>query len=383
MNHDAFKQFLADNATSVREFEHYCHPSGLISTSTIHRLTKPNFGDGISPTQWKKIGPHVIRYCQRFLEDRGKPVHEINRVLEQIFEEAYEPMMTERSKLDPEMIEFFNLDRDPFAAATDPRNAAEVLTTKELDRIVRIVEMAVKHQDFICVLGDIGCGKSTLKARIADRLRTEGKTHLIFPKFVEMGKLNAAGIVHFMLEYFGQKGRIRLPLAQVQLERHLQNLTDNGQRISLFIDEVHRLSNNTLTALKNFLEMGTGGYERFLSVICFGQPRFKAEKLENIEFREIAERVQVLNMPSMAKYAADYIAHRVRLAGGDADALFEPAAVRIIAAQSGSPLAIGNLANRGLIEAYKKGEPRVLARFLEKDTEPETRKLKSVAGGRS
>lgn len=382
MNNEAFKRFLDENDLSRRGFADYCK-TVHISKSTIQRLTQPEAGRQIQPHTLKRLIPAVMRHCQHYLEDMGKPVDEINRTMEQIFEEDYEPMMTERAKLDPEMIEFFKLDRDPFASATDPKNAAEVLTTKELDRIVRIVEMAVNHQDFVCVLGQVGCGKTTLKNRIADRLRKQGKIHLIFPKFVEMGKLNAAGIVHYMLEHFGQKGRVRLPLAQVQLEKHLQNLTDNGQRVSLIIDEIHRLPDSTLTALKNFLEMGTGGYERFLSVIGFGQPRFKHEKLENIEFREIAERIQVLEMPAMSKYAADYIKHRVQLAGGNAEKLFEPAAIRIIASQAGSPLAIGNLANKGLIEAFYKADHQVTARHLQKDQEPATQKLRSVAGGRS
>jgi type II secretory pathway predicted ATPase ExeA len=77
--------------------------------------------------------------------------------------------------------------------------------------------------------------------------------------------------------------------------------------------------------------------------------------------------------------ATDYINHRISLAGGNADKLFESRAIQVIAGQASTPLAIGNLANRALIEAYKKGEARVLARFLERDTDPKVRQLKKVA----
>lgn len=381
MNNEAFKRFLKDNDISYRGFAEYCNSGVEISKSTVDRLTKPN-GD-VTVRHWHRVLPTLIDHCRRWMLEHGWPAAEITQVLQEIFEEDYEPMFTERSNLTPDMLEFFELDRDPSTAANDPRSPEQVLMTKELDRIARIVETAVYHQDFVCVLGPIGSGKTTLKNRIADNLRKKGKTHLIFPKFVEMGKLNAGGIVHYMVEEFGQRGRMRLPLAQVQLEKHLRAIVDRGENVTMIIDEIHRLSDPTFTALKNFLELGTGGFQRFLSIVGFGQPRFRKEKMENVEFREIAERLQILDMPSTAKYAKEYIAHRVAQAGGNADRLFEPAVIKEIATLANTALSIGNLANRGLIEAYQKGDARVTVRHLIKDQEPTTTKLRSVAGGRS
>lgn len=115
-----------------------------------------------------------------------------------------------------------------------------------------------------------------------------------------------------------------------------------------------------------------------LGLILFGQPSFK-HRLRDEQFREITERVEIQDMPSIAKAAADYLGHRLALAGGSVEKLFEPAAISIIASQASTPLALGNLANRALIEAYKKGEKRVLARFLDKDNEPSTRPLRKAA----
>jgi type II secretory pathway predicted ATPase ExeA len=191
-----------------------------------------------------------------------------------------------------------------------------------------------------------------------------------------MDKVNAGSIIHFILESFGQKPRIRLILAQKQLEEFLSEMHERGQRVCLGFDECHRLSDVTLTALKNFYELGTGGYDRFLGLVLFGQPQFE-KRLYAVNFREIAERLAIVQMPSMSKFTHEYIAHRLSLVGGNVEELFEKRAIDLIASQVETPLGIGNLANKALLSAYEKGEPKVLARFVEKDIEPETRRVAS------
>ena len=78
-----------------------------------------------------------------------------------------------------------------------------------------------------------------------------------------------------------------------------------------------------------------------------------------------------LNMPKLGKQAADYVAHRLKLAGGDLDKLFERAAIARLAEQSSTPLGLGNLCNAALIKAHQLGEKKVLASFiLKSNSEP-------------
>jgi type II secretory pathway predicted ATPase ExeA len=376
MNHEAFRRFFTDNSLSYRQFADYCC---VVRKTTLNRLAWAERAKEHPPAFFERVIPVLIQKCRGWLEENtDKTSDAIDAILKTIFEEDYQPMICERHMLDLEHLEFFGLDRDPFALEADPRSAAEVYTNKELDRIVRRVEAAVKLQGFLAIVGPVGAGKTILKNRIADRLKKQGKAYLLWPRFAEMGKLNAGGIVHYVLEEFGQHGRMRLPLAQRQLERHLEQLSDAGRPVALCFDEGHRLHDSTFSALKNFYELGTGGYEKYLGLILFGQLSLK-QRLERAEFREIAERVEVIEMPSLAKHATDYINHRISLAGGNTDKLFESRAIQVIAGQASTPLAIGNLANKALIEAYKKGEAKVLARFLERDTDPKVRQLKKVA----
>jgi type II secretory pathway predicted ATPase ExeA len=372
MNNAKFKSFLDEHKYSLRAFATLIGPS-FISKSTVGRLTMPNNGN-LSSEYVNNLMPLLLESSAGILRQIGKSDSELSEILFEIYEKEYQPMITKRQKLEYEILDFFGLHRDPFALESDPKNASQVFTNKELDRIARRLEDAVNGQGFLAVLGTIGVGKSELKKRIADKFRKEGKTHLIFPKFAEMEKVNAGSIVHTVLEYFGQKPRHRLVMAQTQLEKHLEYLNQQGTIIALCFDECHRLNDSTLTALKNFYELGTGGYERYLGLILFGQESFKL-RLENVQFREIAERLEVVEMPTMSKCAGEYIAHRLELAGGDINA-FDKDAIERISSEATTPLTIGNLANKGLIEAYKKGSNTVLARYIAKDTDPKVKKIK-------
>ncbi len=377
MNYDAFRRFLTDHDLSCTRFAEFC--DGSLSRSTIHRLQSADRVKTHSPAFLARTVPELLKHTQLWLALRTSLSHaEIDSTLSDIFEEDYQPMAFERYNLDLEHLEYFGLSRDPFALESDPRAADEAYSNKELDRIARRIENAVKFQGFLAVVGPVGAGKTMLKKRVADRLTKQGKARMIWPRFAEMSKLTAGGIIHYILEEFGNRGRARLPLAQRQLERILAQLSFAGQSVALCIDEAHRLNDATLSAFKNFYELGTGGYEKYLGIVFFGQPQLKT-RLENAGFREIAERIEVVEVPPMSRFAADYIAHRISLSGGAADTLFEAAAIRLIAEQATTPLAIGNLANKALLAAYAKGEKRVLARFLERDSDPRVRQIKKAA----
>jgi type II secretory pathway predicted ATPase ExeA len=128
----------------------------------------------------------------------------------------------------------------------------------------------------------------------------------------------------------------------------LLRTSSNGERIAIGIDECHRLNNESLSSLKNFFEMSSGGFQRYLGVILFGQPIFEA-RLREYDFREIFERVVPIRMPDFSETAAEYLQHRLQLVGGDIGKLFDKEAVELICRQSTTPLGLGNLTNEAFL----------------------------------
>ena len=370
--HDSAKQKtvgagLADFARrydlSIRKLSAICGGSGYLSKSSADRLIR-----GVAEIRFfQRVKPLIVEGITRFLSGLGKTHDEIQVELKSIFSEEIAPMIAHRKSLPVEVQQYFHLRLDPFALESDPRTAEEVFACAPLNAVLNRVSDAVNYQGFLAVIGEIGSGKSTLKKRLMSMAaESKGKLHLLWPEFAETECVRSGAIVRFILESFGQKPRQGLVASQRQLTLHLSHLHEQGVRVALGFDECHRLNDTTLIALKNFYELGTGGFEKYLGIILFGQPKFVNDRMQSYDFREIAERLDIIHMPKLAKQAGDYMAHRIRLAGGDVDKLFDRAAITALAAQASTPLALGNLANAALIKAHQLAEKKVLASFINK-----------------
>jgi type II secretory pathway predicted ATPase ExeA len=346
---------------------------GYISKSSADRFYR-----GVSVMQLtKRTKPHVINALREFLAGHGLTAERIRQELMSMFSaEEIAPMIAPRIELSLDAQEHFGLRRDPFTGL--PRASEETFTNRQLNAVASRVIDAVNYQGFIAVIGEIGCGKTALKIRVNEELRRRGRAHIVWPRFAVMARVEAGAIVASVLEHFDVKPRRGLVAMERQLEKLLAHLNDQGVRVALGFDECHRLNDTTLSALKNFYELGEG-YDRFVGVVLFGQPLFRG-RMQSYEFREIAERLQIIEMPGLGKSAWDYVAHRVRLAGGDAERIFERAAVTRLAAHADTPLALGNLCNEALERAYAAGEKRVPAALVKSDgREPQVRGLRRAS----
>ena len=341
-------------------------PDNGVCRSTLQRLSG---GPAREPRSNRRIKPLIIEGLRRFLSAKGRSAEQIQAELSNIFPLEEVAMIAPRTTLPPEAQKHFGLKRDPFTS--DPRARAEVFTTPQLDKILAQVEDAINYQGFVGVAGEIGSGKTVLKRRVMEMAeQSNGRIRLLWPEFFNMDRVHSGSIVSYLLRSFDQVVPADLVARAEKLKHILNDASQSGIRVALGFDECHHLHDRLLTALKNFWEMGTGGYTRFIGVVLFGQPQFEG-RLRDHRFREICERIDILRMPPLGKAAGDYLAHRIRVAGGDIDRLFERDAVRLLTKQASTPLAIGNLANASLLKAYQLGEKKVFASFIQKsDSEP-------------
>jgi type II secretory pathway predicted ATPase ExeA len=366
--HEPLKNLLTSNGLSLSKLARLTSKAGhAMSKTSLSRLT-----NGDAPAKLindaRVVLPELIK---DYLTSRKVSDAHIAKALVSIFppcnlsqvaEPEAETMITARQTLPPNVAAFFELRRDPFTS--DPRQAADVYSNKRLDVIFQQCVDAVNYQDFVAVIGEIGAGKSVLKRRLYDYAeKSNDRVKIVTPEFFEMGRVGAGSITRALLEAFETKAPSDLVARRNKLNSLLKGLSDEGARVAIAFDECHHLSNSTLTALKNFWELGTGGYTRFLGVVLFGQPKFEA-RLRDEQFRELAERVTIARMPTLEKTAAEYLKHRLSLVGGKIDDLFEPAAIKALTTLATTPLALGNVANASLLAAFSRGEKKVIARFI-------------------
>ncbi len=329
------------------------------SRSTVQRLCKGELAEDYAHDLRITLAhalPHV-------LFERGLSTAEIDFELTQIFTpEEYQPMIQPRVELTREALHFFKLKQDPFTAP--PRSESDVFTSERLDAIFEQIVDAIENQKFVAVVGDIGAGKTVLRARVEDYVaKQDGKSFLIFPETFDMSRVTPGSISRAILEEFDAP---KVPVDSVSrakvVKRLLAKMHSRDVNVALGFDECHHLARTTLSSLKNFLEMSSGGFTRYLSVILFGQPSFQGV-LNDPQFREISERITIIQMPAITESAAAYLKHRLRVANGDSAELFNDDATAIIARAAKTPLQLGNIANAALNEAAKMRVPQVQSDF--------------------
>lgn len=360
---------------SIRKLAGVCSQSGeSISKSSMERLLNGK----AEPRFIQRIRPAIRQSLRAYLAELKKTDAEIDMELRSIFcSQEIENMIAQPKELTTEAQQFFGLRRDPFDPL-EPRTIGDVFTTPALDKTARQIEKAIREQRFVAVIGDIGSGKTILKKRIIHTVnQSSGRLRLFWPEFFNMDRVNSGSIVYWLLRQFGQE---RVPQDLLSragaLKNILAKLSDDGVRVALGFDECHRLDERMIVALKNFWELGSGGFDRYLGVLLFGQPSFRFILANH---REIAERCEVIEMPALKTAAKDYLDNRISLAGGKMDKLFEPAAIARITKLATTPLALGNVANAGLLKAFSMNERRVVAAFIpEINGDPQVKGIRSA-----
>lgn len=350
--------FLARYKISYRQLSNMCDGTRIgFAKTSVSRIVHGQGDDAV----YERLLPVIADALTAFLEKLGTPPEQIQAELFPIFDVKESTMIANRCPLSPEACRFFGLKRDPFDVDHLPWGD-EIFTNPEIDAVAARLRDAVLYQRFVAVVGGVGTGKTLLKLRVAAELDDEpGKAKLLYPEFFDMSEVTVHGIANKILAELGQRipqnkearvSRIREVLTQMQQE---------GIGVAIILDEAHRLADKVISSLKNFWEMTNGRSSRLLGVILFGQPAFIEARLRDVRFREIRQRVQIIQMPEIRDSAADYLRHRIASVGGNADQLFEPEALRRIAINGNTPLALGNLANAALMDAFTEEEKQVTA----------------------
>lgn len=340
----ALGAFCAKHDVSLARLSKLCD---YASRSTMHRLVH----DDLAPDYRKKLIKTLAKSLPTFLLSKGLSPAEVDQELFEILNGDYQPMISQRIELTPDECRWFGFkDREdrPLDPFTNPPQAKEeVFVSPGLQHVIDRVIDAVRYQSFVSVTGDIGSGKSTLRALIEDHVAQDSNLHIVWPEFFDMKMVSPMQIAQSVLDHF----QTHCPGSAVRRGKAVKDLLarlyENGDRVALGFDEIHRANDAALSSLKNFLEMSSGGFQRYLGVIMFGQPQFEA-RLRDHRFRELVERVVPLRMPDFAESAKDYLYHRLALAHTTLSDTFDKDAIEMICGQATTPLQLGNIANEAL-----------------------------------
>jgi len=251
-------------------------------------------------------------------------------------------------------LQHFGLTERPFALAPDP---AFLVWSPEHRGAHAMLDYGLGVRAPITLLtGEIGAGKTTLLHYLIDTLDDDITVGMIS---------NARPGVNDVLRRVCAALGIAVPAGAdssdqfAAIQDFLLAQHRAGRRVLLIIDEAQNLGRDALEELRMLTNINAGRDE-VLQLLLAGQPELRAT-VRQPDLMQFAQRVAAsYHLPRLdPQAAADYIATRLKLAGGKPGLFSRQAAGAVHAATGGTPRLINQLCDLAMTYAYAQDQTMV------------------------
>lgn len=185
----------------------------------------------------------------------------------------------------------FGLPRNPFELVN---SADDVFMSTSHFYVMEVMRMTAQTSGFAAIFGQVGSGKTTVKIKLFDELRKDGRYHIITVKSPEKGRISAKVVLTAIIRDLTGEPDTKLTQGSVEVltrrtEELLKVRRDKGEFCLLVIEDAQDLLPKTLKVLKRLWEI-EDSFRRLLAIILIGQVEF-IPKLNSHDVREVAERM--------------------------------------------------------------------------------------------
>ncbi len=249
------------------------------------------------------------------------------------------------------LLTHFGLTRAPFARST-PNDA--LLRHRGFEEARKRLLFTVELDGIAVLLSEPGCGKSLLLGEIADELRE--KEFVVH--YLAHTTIGPFGLVNVLARKAGlvprrSRGETALALAEKLLTDEVHHL--------LVLDEAHRLPDATLEDVR-LLTIGDFDRESPFVLLLAGQSSLD-DRLADPTHHALDQRITTVARlhPLSAEETGQYLATRLRAAGGDRPVFEDGAVDALFDATGGVPRRINSLATSTLVVAAARNRRLVPA----------------------
>lgn len=267
-------------------------------------------------------------------------------------------------------LDFYRLRQQPFGVTPDPAYLYPTRTHR--DALSSLSDGIKEGRGFLALIAEPGMGKTTLLYQLLDELHDSARTIFLFQT-----QCDSREFFQYLLSEMGVDTRgMDLVTMHGRLNEALFAEMVAGRRFVLVVDEAQNLADSVLETVRLLSNFETS-HTKMLQIVLAGQPQL-ADKLAQAQLSQLRQRIAVLAHlePLSLAETANYIDHRLKVAGYCGGPLFVPEAVALIAQRShGIPRNINNLCYHALSIAHAMGAETVTAEVVQRiasklDVEP-------------
>ncbi len=250
---------------------------------------------------------------------------------------------------------FFQLSQPPFSIAPDPRYL--FMSERHREALAHLLFGLKGGGGFVLLTGEIGAGKTTVCRLFLEQIPARCNIAYLFNP-----KQSVTELLQSICDEFNIKVSPRNNAAVTvkdcidPLNTFLLRTHAVKQNNILIIDEAQNLSADVLEQLRLLTNLETNE-RKLLQIILIGQPELRS-MLDRPELEQLAQRVIArFHLAALSEgETAQYIAHRLAVAGGNNEPLFSERAMRRVhQCTRGIPRRINLLCDRALLGAYAAG----------------------------
>jgi type II secretory pathway predicted ATPase ExeA len=251
-------------------------------------------------------------------------------------------------------LEHFQLKELPFRLSPDP---AFLYLSQIHSRAKAYMESTIWFTDgFVVITGEIGAGKTTLIETFLKEIDQD-----VVVAQINQTQISPIEFLQTLLAQFGfspfkmRKAELLATLNQFLIEQYA-----SGRKVLLIVDEAQNLSNKVLEEVRLLSGVETTK-EKVLRIILAGQPQLN-DKLDSPDLVQLKQRVRLrFHLTALSEPdAAEYVRHRLRVAGAGDREIFEPDTFALVYRYTGGiPRLTNTLCDTALLAAFAQDRPTV------------------------
>jgi general secretion pathway protein A len=270
----------------------------------------------------------------------------------------------------------YGFTEKPFNLTPDPKYL--YLSARHTEAFAHLEFGRRERGGFIVITGEVGMGKTTLARYFLSRLDPRTAT-----AFVLYPALSGAELLRTILDDLHVRaGGTSMKDSVDALHRFLLEARREERDVVLLIDEAQDLSAEVLEQVRLISNLETDT-EKLITIVLMGQSELH-EMLSRRELRQLAQRITARYhlAPLDEAATADYIRHRLEVAGGAGKVGFTRSALSEVHRLSGGiPRLVNLICDRALLAGYVRGTRTIEAPMV-RQAAREVRGRPSRAWGR-